>query len=87
MEQVLICMSLALGCGWMVLGLLTAGLLRQAMPDRKDRQEREEAALQELPEERESRRAAAEAQRLYEQGFVNLMRYDGRPGRKEGETL
>ena len=38
---------------------------------------------QELPEEREARRLAAEAQRRYEQGFVNLMSYDGSPRRKE----
>lgn len=32
----------------------------------------------------EAKKAAAEAQRLYEEGFVNLMQYDGRP-RKKGE--
>ena len=37
----------------------------------------------ETPEEREARRVAAEAQRLYEQGFVNLMNYDGRPIKRE----
>jgi predicted metal-dependent hydrolase len=34
-------------------------------------------------EEKELRRLAAESQRQFEQGFVNLMRYDGSPGRKE----
>ena len=37
----------------------------------------------EMPEELEARRAAAEAQRLYEQGFVNLMNYDGSPRKRE----
>lgn len=37
----------------------------------------------ETPEELEARRAAAEAQRLYEQGFVNLMNYDGSPKKRE----
>ena len=37
----------------------------------------------ESAEEREARRTAMEAQKLYEQGFVNLMNYDGRPVRKE----
>ena len=37
------------------------------------------------PEELEARRKAAEAQAKYEQGFVNLMCYDGMPaGKKEG---
>ena len=33
---------------------------------------------EETPEEKEARRAAAEAQRLYEQGFINLMEFSGR---------
>ena len=37
------------------------------------------------PEELEARQKAAEAQAKYEQGFVNLMCYDGMPaGKKEG---
>lgn len=37
------------------------------------------------PEELDARRKAAEAQAKYEQGFVNLMCYDGMPaGKKEG---
>lgn len=36
-------------------------------------------------EELEARQKAAEAQAKYEQGFVNLMSYDGMPaGKKEG---
>ena len=37
----------------------------------------------ETPEETEVGLAAAEAQRRYEQGFFNLMQYDGRPGREK----
>lgn len=37
----------------------------------------------ESEEEREARRMAMEAQKFYEQGFVNLMNYDGQPVRKE----
>lgn len=59
-----------------VLGLLVCSLLRL-------RKENLPAPRQELPEETEARRAAAEAQRRYEQGFVNLMSYDGSPRRKE----
>lgn len=40
-------------------------------------------APEETPEEREARRIAAEAQQLYEQGFVNLMSYDGSPRKRE----
>lgn len=37
------------------------------------------------PEELEARRLAAEAQARYEQGFINIMSYDGMPGaKKEG---
>ena len=41
---------------------------------------------EETPEEKETRRLAQEAQKRYEQGFVNLMNYDGRPAtRKEAD--
>ena len=67
-------------------GILSANgllfmLLQREKPTLPARQEIE------LPEEVEARRAAAEAQRLYEQGFVNLMCYDGSPGRKEDMCL
>lgn len=39
------------------------------------------------PEELEARRKAAEAQAKYEQGFVNLMSYDGMPARKKEGML
>lgn len=38
--------------------------------------------LEETPEEKEARRVAAEAQRLYEQGFVNMMNFNGRAPRE-----
>ena len=45
---------------------------------------RQTEAPAETPEEKEARRLAQEAQRRYEEGFVNLMNYDGSPaGRKE----
>lgn len=38
-----------------------------------------------LPEELEARKLAAEAQARYEQGFINIMSYDGMPAAgKEG---
>lgn len=40
---------------------------------------------EETPEEAEARRVAARAQTLYEQGFVNLMEFDGKPQKKDGE--
>ncbi len=39
------------------------------------------------PEELEARQKAAEAQAKYEQGFVNLMCYDGMPARKKEGML
>ena len=42
----------------------------------------------ELPEETEARRSAARAQAAYDQGFVNMMNYDGSPrSREEREQL
>ena len=61
--------------------VLLAMALRRGEPDR------EKPAAQETEEEKELRRLAAESQRQFEQGFVNLMRYDGSPGRKERDRL
>lgn len=85
MDQIYFCLSLALGCGGMALELMAAGVLWKAL--RRQNAGQKNMKREELPEEQESRRMAAEAQRLYEQGFVNLMRYDGSPGRKEREEL
>lgn len=38
-------------------------------------------------EEQEARKLAAEAQARYEQGFVNLMSYDGMPAKKKEGML
>ena len=80
METLMICMLLITGCGTLALQLMAAVLIRKAIDGTMGKAEKARA---ELPEEMEQRRAAAEAQRLYEQGFVNLMRYDGSPGGKE----
>ena len=79
----MICMLFLLGCGALALQIMAAAAVRKVLEDTEKRP----AALAELPEEVEQRRVAAEAQRLYEQGFVNLMRYDGSPGGKEREKL
>lgn len=42
---------------------------------------------EETPEEKEARRLAAEAQKLYEQGFIDVMNYNGRPTKKGGEII
>ena len=39
--------------------------------------------VEETPEEKELREKAADAQKAYEQGFVNLMAYDGMPHKGE----
>lgn len=55
----------------------------------KSMQAKQQSAPQEqlLPEELEARQKAAEAQAKYEQGFVNLMCYDGMPARKKEGML
>ena len=83
MENLVICMLLLLGCGTFALQMMAAAAVRKVLEDTEKRH----AVPEELPEEVEQRRVAAEAQRLYEQGFVNLMRYDGSPGGKEREKL
>lgn len=61
---------------WLGVGAQTVLL---AMALRHTETHRAESAVQETEEERVLR----EVQQQYEQGFVNLMRYDGSPGRKE----
>ncbi len=61
---------------WLGVGAQTV-LLAKAL--RHTETPRTEYAAQETEEERVLR----EVQQQYEQGFVNLMRYDGSPGRKE----
>lgn len=79
---------LAAGCGWLalqsVMGLLLLKLLQEWTAVRRSMKSSGETPV-ETEEEKELRRVSAEAQRYYEQGFVNLMSYDGSPGRKERE--
>lgn len=42
---------------------------------------------EETTEEKEARRMAAEAQKRYEQGFIDIMNFSGRPQKKDGETI
>jgi hypothetical protein len=42
---------------------------------------------EETPEEKEARRLAAEAQKAYEQGFIDMMNFSGMPRKKDGETI
>lgn len=75
-------------CGIVALSALSANLLVAYMiwQSGHDRQKTPvPEPVEELPEEREARRAAAEAQRKYEQGFVDIMSYMGRPIKKDGE--
>jgi len=81
MEVFMLCGLLVMVClGTAVQSLALLEVLRQRRPTAPEQEMQTESE-----EEREARRAAAEAQRLYEQGFVNLMSYDGRPARKERE--
>lgn len=67
-----VCVIALLSC--LSANLLIAYMIWQHGHDKKT----EPVALEETPEEKEARRAAAEAQRLYEQGFINLMEFSGR---------
>lgn len=80
---ILVCLLVALSC--LSANLLIAYMIWQR---EHDRNEAKEAAMpEETPEEREARRMAAEAQRMYEQGFVNMMNFTGRPLKKEREDI
>lgn len=76
----LVCAVAAISC--LCANLLIAALLWRHLYTAKTALQE---PVEETPEEKEARRVAAEAQRLYEQGFVNLMEFDGRPQKKEGE--
>lgn len=75
-----VCAIAALSC--LSVNLLIAHLVWQRGHEKK---QQAAAAPEELPEEREARRVAAEAQRKYEQGFIDMMTYMGQPQRKDGE--
>ena len=73
-----VCAVAALGC--LSANLLIAYLVWQHCHGKKE----EPAAMpEETPEEREARRAAMEAQRLYDQSFIDMMNYMGKPPKKE----
>lgn len=82
MTIVTLCVVLAVS-GMLVLGTALGVLVYEILRLRKETLPEPRQERQELPEEIEARKAAAEAQRRYEQGFVNLMSYDGSPRRKE----
>lgn len=82
MENLIFALCLVMGIAFTALLAVMIGVLVYFVEHLR-REDRTAAEPQELPEEREARRLAAEAQRRYEQGFVNLMSYDGSPRRKE----
>ncbi len=80
MEYLTICLCLCMFLGNLAFWLLAALWLWK--------QFRRPAQPEESPQEAELRRAQTLAQKRFEQGFQNLMQYDGRPGReKEGDGL
>lgn len=79
-----VCAVTALSC--LSANLLIAYLLWQHWHDKKTPAQ-QPAVPEETPEEREARRLAAKAQMAYEQGFVNLMEYSGKPPKKESDLI
>ncbi len=83
MEDLITMVYLTAGCCLLAVSCAMAVFIWRCLPGhgRPGSQQTQE----ETEEEKEARRLAAEAQMRYEQGFVNLMNYDGRPNkRKEG---
>lgn len=84
MENLIFVLCLVMGIAFTAFLAVLVGVLVYFVEHlRREDRPVDQAESQELPEEREARRLAAEAQRRYEQGFVNLMSYDGSPRRKE----
>ena len=81
MEIVVLLICAVVAMSGLCANLLIAALLWRHLYEAKKPQQ----IAEETPEEAEARRIAAKAQQLYEQGFVNLMEFDGRPQKKEGE--
>ena len=79
-----VCGIAALSC--LSANLLIAYMIWQHWHDKKA-EPVQPAMPEETPEEKEARRVAAEAQRLYEQGFVDMMSFTGRPLKKEREDI
>lgn len=78
-----ICAVVSLSC--LSANLLIAYMLWQHWHDKKDAAQ--PVTLEETPEEIEARKAAARAQAAYEQGFVNLMEFNGKPPKKERDVF
>lgn len=78
-----VCGIVALSC--LSANLLIAYMIWQHWHDQKA--PAQPVMPEETPEEKEARRVAAEAQILYEQGLVNLMKFDGRPPKKESDLI
>ena len=74
-----VCSVVALSC--LSANLLIAYMVWQHWHDNKA--PAQPVMPEETPEEIEARKAAARSQLLYEQGFVNVMEFTGRPLKKE----
>lgn len=72
-------------CAVASLGCLSANLLIVCMVWQHfhDKREKPVEVPEETPAEKEARRAAMEAQRIYDQSFIDMMNYVGRPPKKE----
>lgn len=76
MDILILCVAMMVLINSSVMGYAFLKLIRQDRP--------EASAEPELtPEELEARRTAARAQQMYDQGFINMMAYNGSPRKKE----
>lgn len=73
-----VCIVASLGC--LSANLLIAYMVWQHFHDKR---EKPVEVPEETPEEKEARRVAMEAQRLYDQSFIDMMNYMGKPPKKE----
>ena len=63
--------------------LLIMCMIWQSRPQQKANNKE----LEETAEEKEARRVAAEAQRKYDQAFIDMMNYTGQPRKKERDLF
>lgn len=63
--------------------LLIVWLIWQSRPQ----QNANNKEVEETSEEKEARRVAAEAQRKYDQAFIDMMNYTGQPRKKERDLF
>ena len=73
-----VCIVASLGC--LSANLLIAYMVWQHFHDKREKPVK---VPEETPEEKEARRVAMEAQRLLDQGLVNVMAFTGKPPKKE----